>query len=137
MTTPDPRAIPESTVAAVVNEVSGHMKNPQYAELAVGDFVTAHPDAGRFISAHVHGVKLDAPQTPYTGMSLPIKPSGPPAGRGAAAPGIAMGQDDVDWPKVFEAMKIGGVKNYFIEQEQANGWDAMVKGAAYLKTLTV
>ena len=51
MTTPDPRAIPESTVAAVVNEVSGHMKNPQYAELAVGDFVTAHPDAGRFISA--------------------------------------------------------------------------------------
>ena len=31
----------------------------------------------------------------------------------------------------------GGVKNYFIEQEQVNGWDAMVKGAAYLKTLTV
>ena len=98
-------------------------------------YFTNHP--GRFISAHVHGVKLDAPQTPYTGMSLPIKPSGPPAGRGAAAPGIAMGQDDVDWPKVFEAMKIGGVKNYFIEQEQANGWDAMVKGAAYLKTITV
>jgi len=27
------------------------------------------------------------------------------------------------------------MKNYFIEQEQRGGWDAMVKGIAYLKTL--
>ena len=39
--------------------------------------------------------------------------------------------------RVFAAAKIGGLKNYFIEQEQANGWDCMVKGAAYLKTLKV
>ena len=36
---------------------------------------------------------------------------------------------------MFAAAKIGGLKNYFIEQEQQGGWDAMVKGAAYLKTL--
>ncbi|MCC7010351.1 MAG: sugar phosphate isomerase/epimerase [Acidobacteria bacterium] len=100
-------------------------------------YFTNHP--GRFISAHVHGVNLDTPVAPYAGMPLPIKQTAPAAGRGRgpAVPGIAIGDDSVDWPKVFEAMKIGGVKNYFIEQEQANGWDAMVKGAAYLKTLTV
>lgn len=100
-------------------------------------YFTNHP--GRFISAHVHGVNLDAPSQPYGGMALPIKPAGPAGGRGRgpAAPGVAIGEDSVDWPKVFEAMKIGGVKNYFIEQEQANGWEVMVKGAAYLKTLAV
>lgn len=100
-------------------------------------YFTNHP--GRFISAHVHGVNLDTPAAPYAGMPLPIKQAAPPAGRGRGpgAPGIAMGDDSVDWPRVFEAMKIGGVRNYFIEQEQANGWDAMVKGAAYLKTLNV
>ena len=29
-----------------------------------------------------------------------------------------MGDDTVDWPRVFAAAKIGGLKNYFIEQEQ-------------------
>ena len=37
----------------------------------------------------------------------------------SGAPGIPMGEDSVDWPAVFTAMKQGGVKNYFIEQEQA------------------
>jgi sugar phosphate isomerase/epimerase len=99
-------------------------------------YFTNHP--GRFISAHIHGVQLDAPTPPsYSGMALPIKTDAP-AGRGrGGAPGIAMGEDSVDWPKVFEAMKIGGVKNYFIEQEQSNGWELMVKAAKYLKTLTV
>ena len=60
------------------------------------------------------------------------------AGRGPGAPAVALGDDSVDWPAVFAAARIGGMKNYFIEQEQPNGgWDAMVKGAAYLKTLTV
>jgi sugar phosphate isomerase/epimerase len=102
-------------------------------------YFTNHP--GRFISAHLHGVRLDPPATtPYAGMSLPIKQATPPAGRGAApapVPGVAMGEDSVDWPRVFEAMKIGGVKNYFIEQEQVNGWELMTKAAAYLKTINV
>jgi sugar phosphate isomerase/epimerase len=50
---------------------------------------------------------------------------------------VAIGDDSVNWPAVFAAAKTGGLKNFYIEQEQANGgWEAMVKGAAYLKTLT-
>jgi sugar phosphate isomerase/epimerase len=111
----------------------------------VGDpimYFTNYP--GRFISAHVHGVNFDAPMPPARGMALPAKPSpgtpaagpGRGAGRGPAVPGVAIGEDSVDWPRVFAAAKIGGLKNFFIEQEQQNGWDAMVKGAAYLKTLS-
>jgi sugar phosphate isomerase/epimerase len=110
----------------------------------IGDpimYFTLYP--GRFISAHLHGVDLEGPRPPAREMSLPIKqPAGAGArGRGAAAPaapGIAIGDDSVDWPRVFAAAKIGGMKNYFIEQEQpGGGWDLMAKGAAYLKTLTV
>ncbi len=101
---------------------------------------------GRFISAHVHGVDLDAPLPPARGNPMPIKAAavsgGAAAGRGAApaagVPAVAIGDDSVDWPAIFTAAKIGGMKNYFIEQEQPNGgWKAMVKGAAYLKTITV
>jgi len=100
---------------------------------------------GRFISAHLHGVDLDAPLPPARGNAMPVKPGavagGTPAGRGAAAPGapaIAIGDDSVDWPAIFTAAKIGGMKNYFIEQEQPNGgWEAMVKGAAYLQALRI
>ena len=53
----------------------------------------------------------------------------PAGGRGR---GLSVGEDTVDWPKVFEAAKIGGMKNFFIEQT----WDLTVKSAAYLKTLT-
>jgi sugar phosphate isomerase/epimerase len=97
---------------------------------------------GRFISAHVHGVDLTT--TPATrGMPMPIKPdpNAPARGRGTGAPtgpdAIAIGDDSVNWPAVFTAAKEGGLKNYFIEQEARGGWDAMVKGAAYLKTLNV
>ncbi|MEO8075593.1 MAG: hypothetical protein ABI818_04640 [Acidobacteriota bacterium] len=101
---------------------------------------------GRFISAHVHGVDLEAPLRPPRGHAMPVKPATPPGGAGAGrgagggpgAPAIAIGDDSVNWPAVFAAAKTGGLKNYFIEQEQPNGgWEAMVKGAAYLKTLTV
>jgi hypothetical protein len=34
---------------------------------------------------------------------------------------------------VFAAAKIGGVKNYFVEQS----WELTVKSVAYLKTLNV
>jgi sugar phosphate isomerase/epimerase len=107
----------------------------------IGDpimYFTHYP--GRFISAHVHGVMADVP-LPARGTTLPVKPppgAAPAAGRGrgAGTPGVAMGDDTVDWPRVFAAAKLGGLKNYFIEQEQSNGWECMVKGAAYLKTLS-
>ena len=107
---------------------------------------------GRFISAHVHGVDLEGPAPVGRGPAMPIKPDPNAPGRGArgaggaGAPGgapagpaaVAIGDDSVNWPAVFTAAKTGGMKNFFIEQEQANGgWEAMVKGAAYLKTVNV
>ena len=96
---------------------------------------------GRFISAHLHGVDLSTPPPPPRGNPMPVKPdpNAPPRGRGAGGPtgpqAIAIGDDSVNWPAVFAAAKEGRMKNYFIEQETAGGWDAMVKGIAYLKTL--
>lgn len=97
---------------------------------------------GRFISAHIHGVDLTNPPS-ARGPAMPIKPdpNAPPRGRGAGGGGggaqaLAIGDDSVNWPTVFAAAKEGGMKNYFIEQELANGWDAMRKGIAYLKTLS-
>jgi hypothetical protein len=56
------------------------------------------------------------------------------AGRGGAEGGpLAVGEDTVDWVKVFQAAKIGGLKNYFVEQ----GWDVTVRSVAFLKTLNV
>ncbi|MCZ7677594.1 MAG: hypothetical protein M5U28_01975 [Sandaracinaceae bacterium] len=45
--------IPESQVAAVVSEVSRRMSEPGYAQLAIGGFAQSHPDAGRYITAHL------------------------------------------------------------------------------------
>src|SRR5690606_6978456 len=45
--------IPEKVVAEVVTEVSERMRDPGYAQLAIGSFAEAHPDAGRFIAAHL------------------------------------------------------------------------------------
>jgi len=96
---------------------------------------------GRFISAHLHGVDLATPPVARS-AAMPVKPdpNAPPRGPGAGTPArtaIALGDDSVNWPAVFAAAKEGGMKNYFIEQEQGGGWDAMVKGIAYLKTLSV
>jgi hypothetical protein len=38
----------------------------------------------------------------------------------------------VNWPAVFAAAKIGGLRYAFIEQ----AWDTTVRSAAYLKTLS-
>ncbi len=81
------------------------------------------------------------------GTAAPAAPA-PPAGGRRAAPagpamgaaaggggrgGLSVGEDTVNWEAVFTAAKVGGMKNYFIEQ----AWDLTVKSAAYLKTLTV
>lgn len=83
----------------------------------VGDPVMYfHKYPGRFLSMHLQGVDLNA--------------SGQ-AGRQGARPQLAVGNDSVDWAKVFAAAKTGGVRNYFIEQS----WDLTVQSVAYLKTL--
>ena len=61
-----------------------------------GEYFTKYP--GRFISMHVQDVDLNA-----TG----------PRGRGVQ---ISVGKGNIDWVKTFTAAKIGGVKNYFVEQ---------------------
>lgn len=83
---------------------------------------------GRFQSMHLQGVDLNAP--------MPQPQQGRPAGgrpRGDGGGGIAVGKDSLDWPKIFEAAKTGGLKNYFVEQN----WDLTVQSVAYLKTLNV
>lgn len=68
--------------------------------------------------------------------SSPVPSEGGRGGRAAGAGGgsaaLALGEDTVDWPRVFEAAKIGGLRNYFIEMP----WEQTVKSVAYLKTLT-
>lgn len=43
-------AIVEELVASVVAEVSGRMREPHYAQEAISAFITAHPDASRFVA---------------------------------------------------------------------------------------
>ena len=78
---------------------------------------------GHWVSLHLQGVNLDPPpQAPGGGR-----------GRGGRGPGLAVGADKVDWPRVFTAAKAAGVRNYFVEQS----WDLTVESVAYLKTLKV
>jgi sugar phosphate isomerase/epimerase len=48
-------------------------------------------------------------------------------------PQVALGKGSIDWVKTFTAAKVGGVKNYFVEQS----WDLTQQSVAYLKTLEV
>jgi sugar phosphate isomerase/epimerase len=93
----------------------------------VGDpvmYFTKYP--GRFLSMHLQGVDLNPP---------PPAPAGEQGGRGRGPrpPQLAVGKDSLDWKKIFGAAKMGGVKNYFVEQN----WDLTVLSVAYLKTLSV
>ena len=97
------------------------------------EYFTKHP--GRFISMHVQDVDLNA--TP------PSPPPGADAGRGGqAAQGgrgrgrgmqTSVGKGSIDWVKTFKAAKVGGVKNYFIEQNM----ELTKASVAVLKTLKV
>jgi sugar phosphate isomerase/epimerase len=116
----------------VVYEVLLELLDPEAVKMqfqmsamrAVGDpvmYFNKYP--GRFVSIHLQGVDLNAP--------LPTP--GGRAGGGGRGPGLAVGKDSVEWPKVFAAARRGGVKNYFVEQS----WDLTVQSVAYLKTLNV
>jgi sugar phosphate isomerase/epimerase len=122
----------------------------------IGDpvmYFTMYP--GRFESAHLQGVDATAGTNVPGPGRLSVKPDPAPAngrggtgmraagagsGRATAAGGgrgggqaLAVGEDSVDWVKVFEAGKIGGLKHYFVEQS----WDVTLRSVAFLKTLTV
>jgi sugar phosphate isomerase/epimerase len=77
----------------------------QMSEISNGmvavDYFTKYP--GRFFSMHVQDVDLKAAA---------------PAGERSEgrAKQVAVGKGSIDWVKTFEAAKVGGVKNYFVEQ---------------------
>ena len=73
------------------------------------EYFTKYP--GRFYSMHVQDVDMKAT---------------PPAQ-------TSVGKGSIDWVKTFQAAKVGGVKNYFVEQSM----ELTKQSVAYLKTLTV
>jgi sugar phosphate isomerase/epimerase len=71
------------------------------------EYFTKYP--GRFVSMHVQGWAADAKK---------IAP---------------VGQDSLDWKKIFAAAKIGGIKNYFVEMKL----EMMQASVPYLRNLKV
>jgi sugar phosphate isomerase/epimerase len=71
------------------------------------EYFTKYP--GRFISMHVQGWSAATKKT------------------------MAVGQDSLDWKKIFTAAKTGGIKNYFVEMNL----DQMKASVPYLQNLQV
>jgi sugar phosphate isomerase/epimerase len=91
------------------------------------EYFTKYP--GRFISMHLQDVDLNAtPPPPPEGA--PARGGGAGRGRGV---GTSVGKGSIDWVKTFQAAKVGGVKNYFVEQNM----DLTKESVAFLKTLKV
>jgi sugar phosphate isomerase/epimerase len=80
------------------------------AGLVAADYFTRYP--GRFYSMHLQDVDMN-----HEGRH----------------PQVALGQGSIDWVKTFKAAKVGGVKNYFVEQT----WDLAQQSVAFLKSLKV
>jgi sugar phosphate isomerase/epimerase len=72
--------------------------------LVGAEYFTKYP--GRFISMHVQDVDMNAP----------LPPPPPDGGRGRGRGQVPVGKGTIDWVKTFQAARIGGVKNYFVEQ---------------------
>jgi sugar phosphate isomerase/epimerase len=67
------------------------------------EYFTKYP--GRFYSMHIQDIDLNA--------TAPPTPAGGGQGRGIQVP---VGKGSIDWGKTFAAAKVGGVRNYFVEQ---------------------
>lgn len=78
---------------------------------------------GRFLSMHVQDVELDASASAQGAGSR----------GGSQRPQRAVGQGSIDWVSTFRCAKIGGIRNYFVEQSL----DLTKASVAYLKTLKV
>lgn len=76
---------------------------------------------GRFYSMHVQDVDMKEPE------------GGDAKKRGGRYPQVPVGKGSIDWVKTFTAAKVGGVKNYFVEQS----WELTQQSVAYLKNLNV
>jgi sugar phosphate isomerase/epimerase len=71
------------------------------------EYFTKYP--GRFISMHVQGWSVESKKV------------------------VAVGQDSLDWKKIFTAAKTGGIKNYFVEMNL----DLMKASVPFLRSLQV
>jgi sugar phosphate isomerase/epimerase len=60
---------------------------------------------GRFFSMHVQDLDLKTKNPPN-----------PQTGRGGGHPQAAVGKGGLDWAATFASARLGGVKNYFVEQ---------------------
>ena len=90
------------------------------------EYFTRYP--GRFVSMHVQDVDLNAAPAP--------PPAGQPVGGGGnRGRGVqtSVGKGSIDWVKTFQAATLGGVKNYFVEQNM----ELTKASVAFLKTLNV
>lgn len=83
------------------------------AGLVGADYFRRYP--GRFYSMHLQDVDMSASQG------------------GGRYPQVPIGKGSIDWVKTFTAAKIGGVKNYFVEQT----WELTQPSVAYLRALKV
>jgi sugar phosphate isomerase/epimerase len=95
------------------------------AGFVAADYFLKYP--GRFISMHLQDVDMSAP------APAPSPRAAKAGRRGGRRPQVAVGQGSIDWVKTFTAAKVGGVKNYFVEQS----WELTRQSVAYLKTLDV
>jgi sugar phosphate isomerase/epimerase len=90
------------------------------AGFVAAEYFTKYP--GRFYSMHLQDINMKAPAPATEGASP-----------GQRYPQVAMGKGSIDWAKTFNAAKIGGVQNYFVEQN----WELTQQSVAYLKTLNI
>jgi sugar phosphate isomerase/epimerase len=89
------------------------------------EYFTKYP--GRFISMHLQDVDLNAtPPPPAAGQPARDRRQG----RGVQT---SLGKGSIDWVKTFQAAKVGGVRNYFVEQNM----DLTRESVAFLKALKV
>jgi sugar phosphate isomerase/epimerase len=95
------------------------------AGFVAADYFLKYP--GRFFSMHLQDVDMNAP------APSPSPKAAKAGRRGGRRPQVAVGQGSIDWVKTFTAAKVGGVKNYFVEQS----WELTRQSVAYLKTLNV
>jgi sugar phosphate isomerase/epimerase len=95
------------------------------AGLVAADYFLKYP--GRFFSMHLQDVNMNAP------VPAPAPKDATKARRGGRRPQVSVGQGSIDWVKTFNAAKIGGVKNYFVEQT----WELTRQSVEYLKSLKV
>ena len=95
------------------------------AGLVGAEYFLKYP--GRFNSMHLQDVDMNAP------VPAPSPKAAKAGRRGGRRPQVAVGQGTIDWVKTFTAAKVGGVKNYFVEQN----WELTKQSVAYLKTLDV